>query len=156
VVRQRRTIQVLLIEDNANLGAVGKVVSVRPGFARNYLFPEGIACPVTPDALRRVEHAKERAEHVRRERSQQVAKVVKGLEGLSLTLEEKASEEGHLFGSVGAARIAAELQERNIPVEEKHILLEQPIKELGIYNVPVRLDAEHTAEVRVWVVEPGT
>jgi large subunit ribosomal protein L9 len=142
--------------DDSTLGAVGKVVSVRPGFARNYLFPEGIACPVTQDALKRVERAKERAQVVRRERSEQIAKLRAGLEGLSLTLEEKASEEGHLFGSVGAARIAAELKERNLPVEEKHILLEQPIKELGIYNVPVRLDAEHTAEVRVWVVEPGS
>ena len=131
------------------------MITVRPGHARNYLLPEGIACAVTADALKRVEAAKQRANLVRKERAQRLAALASGLEGLSLTLEEKASEEGHLFGSVGAARIAAELQEKNLPVEEKQIALEHPIKELGIYSVPVRLDADHVAQVRVWVVEPG-
>ena len=155
MARTRRTVKVLLLEDNEHLGHVGDVITVRPGHARNYLLPEGIACAVTADALKRVEAAKQRANLVRKERAQRLAALASGLEGLSLTLEEKASEEGHLFGSVGAARIAAELQEKNLPVEEKQIALEHPIKELGIYSVPVRLDADHVAQVRVWVVEPG-
>lgn len=156
MARKRRTIEILLLEDTESLGHVGEVVPVRPGHARNYLLPEGIACIPTPDALRQVERTKQRASLLRKERADRLSKLAAGLEGLSLTLEEKASEEGHLFGSVGAARIAAELQERNLPVEEKQIVLEHPLKELGIYSVPVRLDADHTAEVRVWVVEPGT
>lgn len=156
MARKRRTVQVLLLEDSEHLGHVGDVVTVRPGYARNYLLPEGLACPVTSDALRRIERAKERAQKARKERAERLARLAAGLEGLSLTLEEKASEEGHLFGSVGAARIAAELQERNLPVEERQIVLEHPLKELGIYTVSVRLDADHTAQVRVWVVEPGS
>jgi len=149
-----RTVQVLLLEDSEHLGHVGDVVDVRPGYARNFLIPAGMACPVTADALRRVERAKEKATEQRRARAAQLAELADSIEGLSLMLEEKASEEGHLFGSVGAPRISAALAERGISVDEKQIELEHPIKELGIYNVPIRLEKDRTAEIRVWVVEP--
>src|SRR5512134_1275640 len=100
VARVRRNVKVLLLEDNEHLGEVGEVVDVRPGFARNYLLPNGIACPVTPEALQRVERARANAKKVRAERVKKVADLAKQLEGLSLTLEERASDEGHLFGSV--------------------------------------------------------
>ena len=152
----RRNVKVLLLEDNPHLGEVGQVVDVRPGHARNLLFPTGAACPVTPEALQRVERDKEHAKKQRVERAKQVSDLVKQLEGLSLTLEERASEEGHLFGSVGAPAIAAALGDKGLKVDEKSIELEDPLKELGIYNVKVRLDAEHVAEVRVWIVEPSS
>jgi large subunit ribosomal protein L9 len=156
VARARRNVKVLLLEDNEHLGEVGEVVDVRPGFARNFLFPNGVACPVTPEALQRVERAREHAKKTRAEKARKVADLAKLLEGLSLTLEERASEEGHLFGSVGAATIAAALHDRKLEVDEKAIELESPLKELGIYNVPIRLDADHAVEIRVWVVEPSS
>lgn len=152
----RRNIKVLLLEDNPHLGEVGQVVEVRPGHARNLLFPTGAACPVTPEALQRVERSKEQAKKSRAERAKQVVDLAKQLEGLSLTLEERASEEGHLFGSVSGATIAAALGDKGLKVDEKAIELESPLKELGIYNVKVRLDAEHQVEVRVWIVEPSS
>jgi large subunit ribosomal protein L9 len=155
VVVKRRSVKVLLLADNDHLGEVGEVVEVRPGFARNYLFPSGIACPVTDEALHRVERAREQAKKARVERARKVADLAKMLEGLSVTLEERASEEGHLFGSVGTPAIAAALADKGLAIEERAIELESPIKELGIYNVGIRLDAESRVEIRVWVVEPS-
>jgi len=149
-------VKVLLLQDNDHLGEVGEVVSVRPGYARNYLFPTGGACPVTPEALQRVGRAREEAKKARAMRVAELTELAGRLEGLSLTLEERASEEGHLFGSVNAATIVAALAERGLPIEEKLVTLESPIKELGIYNVPIRLDADRSVEIRVWVVEPST
>ena len=96
-----------------------------------------------------------RAVAIRREREAQLQAVAEQLEGLSLTIEEKASDEGHLFGSVGAGEIRAALEARGVTIEERHIELERPLKELGIYNVPIHIDADRTSEVRVWVVEPS-
>jgi large subunit ribosomal protein L9 len=155
VAARRRNVKVLLLQDNEHLGEVGQVVDVRPGFARNFLYPTGAACPVSAEALQRVERARENAKKVRVERAKKVADLAKQLEGLSLTLEERASEEGHLFGSVGAPAIAAALGDRKFNVDEKMIELESPLKELGIYNVKVRLDADHAVEIRVWIVEPS-
>jgi large subunit ribosomal protein L9 len=156
VARVRRNVKVLLLEDNEHLGEVGQVVDVRPGFARNYLFPNGVACPVTPEALQRVERAREQAKKARADKARKVADLGKQLEGLSLTLEERASEEGHLFGSVGAAAIVAALGDKKLDIDERMVELEAPLKELGIYNVRIRLDADNAVEIRVWVVEPSS
>ena len=156
MARSRRQTKVLLLEDTETLGEVGDIVDVKPGYARNFLFPTGVACPLTPEALRQVERAKEQAARLRAQRAAQVAELSTALSAVSLTLEERASDEGHLFGSVGAAQIVASLGERGISIEEKQVLLDHPIKELGIFNVPIRLDAENSAEIRVWVVEPST
>jgi large subunit ribosomal protein L9 len=153
--RQRRTLKVLVLEDSPHLGDVGDVVSVKPGHARNFLFPTGAACPVTPEALKRLERVREEGRRRRLERAARMAELAKSLEGLSITLEERASEEGHLFGSVSQHTILEALKARGIDLDEKQIVLEGHIKELGIFNVPVRLDADHIAEIRVWVVEPG-
>ncbi len=153
---RRRTVKVLLLEDNAHLGEVGQVVEVRPGHARNLLFPTGAACPVTPEALQRVERARERAKKGRIERAKKISELAKQLEGLSITLEERASEEGHLFGSVGGAAISAALGDKGLLIDEKMVELENPLKELGIYNVNIRLDAEQVVEIRVWIVEPSS
>jgi len=156
MARKRRTLSVLLLEDQEPLGIVGDVVEVKPGYARNYLMPSGRACPVTRDALRFVERAKQRAGEERRLRAARIADLAQRLESFSLTFEERASEEGHLFGSVGPADIVSAMAARNIALEEKQVLLEHHLKELGIFNVPIRLDAEKTVAIRVWVVEPET
>jgi len=154
-VKYRRTTKLLLLEDDPALGEVGEIIEVRPGHARNYLIPSGIATPVTQDALRRVERARQDAAKRRADRAAKLESLRQSLENVSLTLEERASEEGHLFGSVGAAQIVAKLSEQGIELEEKQITLEHPLKELGIFNVPVRLDPENSVEIRVWVVEPN-
>ena len=153
MARSRRTVSVLLLEDIENLGEVGEVVDVKPGYAHNYLLPSGIGTTVTPDALRSVERAKTQAVAQRAARTVEIAEFAKSLEGTSLTLELRASEEGHLFGAVHAVTIVEALAAQGVNVDEKQIVLETPIKELGIFNVPVQLDADSRVEIRVWVVE---
>ncbi|MFQ5843970.1 MAG: 50S ribosomal protein L9 [Planctomycetota bacterium] len=149
-----RGVHVLLIQDQPPLGQLGDVVEVRPGYARNFLIPSGVACPVTPEALRRIEKHKAEASALRARRAAQLREVAGALEGLNLTIEERASEEGHLFGSVGAREIVAVLEQHGIAVEERQVRLERAIKELGIFSIPIQLDAESEAQIRVWVVEP--
>ncbi|MGQ0613139.1 MAG: 50S ribosomal protein L9 [Planctomycetaceae bacterium] len=151
----RRNVKVLLLQDDETLGVVGEIVDVRPGFARNYLFPQAKATQPTKEALLRVEGQKRKAVAMRAEKARQIEELAKVVAGMSLTIEERASEEGHLFGSVGGAEIATALRAKGIAVEARQVELERPIKELGIFNVPVRLDAERKAEVRVWVIEPA-
>ncbi len=149
-----RRMKVLVLQDHEHLGEVGKIVDVKPGYARNYLYPQGLACALSDDALRRVEKGRKEAAAVRARHAADLAALAKTLDGISLTIEERASEEGHLFGSVGSDDIVAALRGKGVTVDAKRVVLEGPIKELGIFNVPIRLDAETTAEVRVWVVEP--
>jgi len=155
VKRQKRATKVLLLEDNEYLGHVGDVVSVKPGYARNFLLPERRACKVTPDALQRVDRDKKKAAEVRVEHAAALVELAVRIEGLSLMMEEKASDEGHLFGSVGAPEIVAAMAEKQIEVEERQIDIERPFKELGIYTVPVKLSPEKSADIRVWIVEPS-
>ncbi len=153
MARSRRNVRVLLVQDRPPLGLLGDVVEVRPGYARNFLVPAGVAAPVTPDALRRIEKQKKQAVLSHAQRDADLRAAAAQLEGLNLTINEKASEEGHLYGSVGTKEILEALLARQIPVEERQIKLEHPIKELGIFSVPIELGPDTSAQVRVWVVE---
>ncbi|MFB3065987.1 MAG: 50S ribosomal protein L9 [Planctomycetota bacterium] len=153
MARSRRNVRVLLVQDRPPLGLLGDVVEVRPGYAHNFLLPGGVAALVTPDALRRIEKQKKQAVLSRAQRDADLHAAAAQLEGLNLTINEKASEEGHLYGSVGTKEILEALLAREIPVEERQIKLEHPIKELGIFSVPIELGPDTSAQVRVWVVE---
>ncbi len=153
--RLNRTVPVLILQDREHLGEVGDVVEVKPGFARNFLLPAGIAALPTPDALRQVERAKITAAKERARRAAELAELAGSLDGISVTLEERASDEGHLFGSVSASSIVEALGAQGVELQEKMVALEEPIKELGIFNVPIRLAGDVSAEIRVWVVEPS-
>jgi len=153
--RPKRTVSILILQDREDLGEVGDVVDVKPGYARNFLLPAGIAALPTPDALRQVERAKVTAAAERLRRAEELADLAKSLDGVSVTLEERASEEGHLFGSVNATVILEALTQLGVTLQEKMVALEEPIKELGIFNVLIRLAPDVSAEIRVWVVEPS-
>jgi large subunit ribosomal protein L9 len=144
---------VILREDVEKLGKSGEVVSVKDGYARNFLLPRGLAYLATDGNKRRLE-----AEQ--RQRDRRTAAEVAGardlatrLETVSLSFSMKAGEGDKLFGSVTAADIAERLAAEGLKVDRKHIELEEPIKALGVYKVPVRLHADVKPEVRVWVVK---
>ena len=145
--------ELLLKKDVSGLGHVGDVVDVKPGYARNYLLPKDLATAVTPQARMELQAAAARrakaiaAEHERLEAFR------KQIESLSLTIVEKASEEGHLFGSVSAKRVIDAFEQAGVEVPERAIDPDLHIKELGIYEVPVRLSEETEATAKVWVVE---
>ncbi|MFZ0890438.1 MAG: 50S ribosomal protein L9 [Candidatus Binataceae bacterium] len=144
-------VQVILREDVANLGRTGDVVKVRAGYARNYLLPRKLAVEANPKNLREFEHHK-RLAMARRETRKNAALGLKGqIEALSVTLTARAGEEGKLFGSVTNIDLERALRERGIEVDRRKILLAEPIKQLGDFVVPIKVEPEVEANLKVTV-----
>ena len=139
------------------LGQLGDVVSVRPGYARNYLLPLGFGVPVTKANIQGIEKARARAVAEEKARITDLKVLSASLSQTSITVEGRANEEGHLFGSVNAGQIAKALREKGFQTEEKNIRLEAPLKEIGVFDVTVHLHEDVNAVVKVWVVQakPG-
>lgn len=144
---------VILLESMPNLGDRGQTVKVKPGYARNYLFPRKLALPASKG------NEQVFREHDRRlqKRDEQAMEAARGqasrLADASCTIAVQVGEEDKLYGSVTAADIARSLGEQGHEVDKKQVLLEEPIKQLGVYTVDVRLHREVTAPVKVWVVK---
>ncbi len=148
-------VKLILSEDIPSLGDAGDVVSVKPGFARNYLVPQGKAIHASEGKIQEVEHHKRAiAEKVAKEKGDQ-EKVRNRVEALTLEVEAQAGEEGKLFGSVTAANIAALLAENGVEVDRRKVQLKDPIKEVGEHTVGVRLHREIIAQVKVVVRSIG-
>jgi large subunit ribosomal protein L9 len=145
--------EIILRQAVENLGKPGDVVKVKPGYARNYLLPRGLAYEATPGNLKRIQQERDRleaAENARRDTAQGLAEQ---LEQVSLTFSARVGEEGKLFGSVTTADIAQQLETQGFHVEKRQIDLHEPIKALGVYRIPVRLHADVKPEIRVWVIK---
>jgi len=143
---------VILRQDVDKLGQAGELVTVKDGYARNFLLPRGLAYLATDSNKRRLE-----AEQSQRSKKQAAQVAAAGtiaakLEALSLTFTMKAGEGDKLFGSVTASDVADKLKAEGFDLDRKAIDLPEPLKALGVYRVPVRLHAEVKPEVRVWVV----
>jgi len=145
-------IEVILREDVKSLGKAGELVRVRPGYARNFLLPKGLAYEASEGNKKRIA-AETKARTTRLEAGKVEAQAFAAqLAAASVTLTGKAGEEGKLFGSVTAQDVADALARQNIQVDRRRIELEHPIKTLGSHAVVVRLHPEVHAEVRVQVV----
>ena len=145
--------EVILREAVEKLGHPGDVVTVSPGFGRNYLLPRGIAYEATPGNLKRIAQEKgrlEAAENSRRDAAQETANK---LEPISLTFSARVGEEGKLFGSVTSGDIAQQLEAQGVHIEKRMIDLHEPIRALGVYKVPIKLHADVKAEIKVWVIK---
>ena len=144
--------EVLLRRNIEGVGNVGEVVGVKPGFARNYLIPKGYAARVTPDNLRRIEKDR-KLEAVRQAQlSQYRSELSERLSQMQLTVEARAGEEGHLYGSVGPKHVVAALAEQGLVFEERQVRFE-PVRELGEFEIPVQLGRDVTVDVKLWVVQ---
>jgi large subunit ribosomal protein L9 len=144
-------VKLILKESVAGLGRAGDVVEVKPGFAKNFLVPEGKAVQASAAKIREVEHLKRQiAEKLAKELAD-VRKSKQALEALQLEVKAKAGEEGKLFGSVTAAHVADLLAARGIEIDRRKIDLREPIKEVGDHTVTVRLHSEVSATVRLKV-----
>ena len=144
---------IVLREDIDSLGQRGQVVTVADGYARNFLLPKGKALLATPGNLKTIERERRRYHvHQTKEKEEAQAQAAR-LSGISCTIVRKVGESEVLYGSVTAADIAECLEKEKIVIDKRRIQLEEPIKSLGIYTVPIRLHAEVTAEVKVWVVK---
>ena len=145
--------EVILREDIEKLGSRGEVVKVAPGYARNFLIPKRLAVAATESNKKIVEQ--ERQAHLRREakaigEAQDLAKM---MSGVTVTIKQKAGENDQLFGSVTVKDIADGLAAQNYTIDRRKIQLEEPIKQLGEFKVPVRLHKDVTAEITVVVAK---
>lgn len=145
-------VEVILRKDVADLGNAGELVSVKPGYARNYLIPQGLALLATEGNRRRFEEERQQIEHAAERERERARELAIRIEGRSLTFTVRAGEEGRLFGSVTAADIAEALEGEGVEIDRRTVRLQEPIKELGVYTVPVRLHSDIEPEIKVWVV----
>ncbi|MFM7117284.1 MAG: 50S ribosomal protein L9 [Planctomycetota bacterium] len=145
-------VQLLLIQSVDNLGKQGDVVAVRPGYARNYLLPQGLATVASDHHKRMVEKHRAKLLEIEQTRLKTLRDLANLIGQQSITIEANANEEGHLYGSVSAPDIVAALKALNIAVTNDQIRLEGVLKELGLYTVRVHLHNDIESELKVWVV----
>ena len=145
--------KVILIEEVPKLGKAGDQVDVAPGFARNFLLPRRLAVEATPQNLRALEQLKAAARQREDRLKREAETVAQQLKGVSLTISRRAGEQDHLFGSVTKMDIAEALAARGIRLDRKKIQLEEPIRALGTYTIPIRLRSDVAAEMQVQVVK---
>lgn len=150
-----RSNKLMLIKPVEGLGNLGDVVKVRAGYARNYLIPRGLAAPVTPDSAKRVAAERKRAAQEAQKAVENAKSTQELLRSMSLHIEAKAGEGGHLYGSVTPAMIAEALGKQKVKVDPSAVNLENPIKELGIYTVTLKLHTDVTGIIKVYVVAPA-
>jgi large subunit ribosomal protein L9 len=147
------SMEVILMKEVENLGAPGAIVNVARGYARNYLIPRGLAVPAD-DPHRRIVAEEERLSGLRdRKRKRAAETLAEKHRDISCTLTVQAGEDDKLFGSVTNRDIAEELVKQGLEIDRRQIELEEPIKQLGVYQVPVRLHQDVKVNVKVWVVK---
>lgn len=144
--------EVILTEDVPKLGSIGDVVRVKPGFARNYLLPRGLAVVADPRNLKALEHEKRVAGEKREREHRKSENLAKQLGAIALTIKAKAGEEGRLFGSVTNIDIEKALQDKGVAVDRRRIRLDDPIKQLGDYTIDVQLPLGIEAKIALSVV----
>jgi large subunit ribosomal protein L9 len=146
-------VEVILQEDVPHLGAIGDIVRVKPGYARNFLFPRGLAVEANRKTLRVLEHQK-RIVALKVERHRKAAEgVAAKLEGLKLTVKARAGEEGRLFGSLTNIDVERLLADQGFTVDRRRIDLEKPLKQLGTHSIVVNVGRDVRATIQL-VIEP--
>ena len=154
--RQGSGVQLLLIQSVDHLGKQGDVVTVKRGYALNYLLPQGLATVANDHHKRMVDKHKARLNEIEKARLATLRQLSETITKQSVTIEANANEEGHLYGSVNVNEIASALKAVGIHITTDQIRLEGPLKELGLYTVKIHLHAEIEAELKVWVVPTVT
>ncbi|HSD89884.1 MAG TPA: 50S ribosomal protein L9 [Kofleriaceae bacterium] len=144
--------QIILTQDVENLGKAGELVSVRPGYGRNYLVPRGMAVTATVKNKNRLDHEKAVIERrVAKERAT-ANEIATRINGMTLQFERQVGEDEKLFGSVTSRDIAEQLKKANVEIDHRWVQLDAAVKALGKYEVPVRLAAGVVATLKFWVV----
>lgn len=142
---------VILVEDVQHLGHMGDLVTVKAGYGRNYLVPKGLAILATAGSKAELAHHM-RQISAKKEKFRVEAEAVGGkINGVNVTITRQAGDDNKLFGSVSNRDVGRALEELGIEVDRRRIAISEPIRALGIYAVPVKLHADVTAEIRVWV-----
>ena len=145
--------KVILREDVPDVGRAGQTVEVKAGFGRNYLLPRNLAILATKANLKAIGEIAKQKELADRKRRREAEVVKERIEKLEISTEVLVGEDEKLFGSVTSADIAAMLEKENVIVDKRAIELENPIKVLGVYTIPVKIDKDVTANLKLWVIK---
>ena len=145
--------EVILTKDVEKIGKVGSVVKVKDGFAHNFLFPKSLAIPVTPGNLKKIEQEKQKIAAESEKIKQEALGLKERLDNLSLTIPALAQDDKALFGSITALDISSAIKNEGLELDKGLIQLTEPIKELGIYEIPVKLHPEVSSKLKVWIVK---
>jgi large subunit ribosomal protein L9 len=144
-------VKLLLKESIKHVGKVGDVVEVSAGYARNYLLPKDLAVEPTPNNVKKIEARRKEIERLEAEKRKDQAAIIEKLKEVEVTLERRANEQGHLFGSVSATDIAKALQAQGYAVEPDDVLLPGKLDQINTYQVRVKFADELETELKVWV-----
>ena len=146
-------IEVLLMDQVEGLGIEGDIVKVASGYARNFLFPKGIATEVTEGKKRQIEKKRtERLAQLQKEKGA-AEELAKKIEGIECTISTKIGENGQMFGSIGVSHILENLAKQGLEIDRTKVVLPAPLHELGVFDVTIKLHSEVTGTLKVWVVE---
>ena len=145
--------EIILINDYEGLGKAGELVNVKPGFARNRLIPQGFALRASTQNIASVEEKKKVIEKNKRIETASQEALLKQLSTAEITIEAQVGEEEKMFGSITSNDIQKSLEEKDILIDKNTILLDDPIKSLGIFHVPVRLSEDYQCDVKVYVIK---
>jgi large subunit ribosomal protein L9 len=149
-------VELLLVQTIDHVGKQGEVVGVRPGYARNYLLPQGLATIATEHHKRMIEKHKARLMEIQKARMAGLQRQAEDISRLSVTIEANANDEGHLYGSVGAVDIVNALKRSEVTITADQVRLQGPLKELGLYTVKIHFGHEIEGDRKVWVVPTVT
>ena len=145
--------KVILRKDLETLGAVGEIVEVKEGYARNYLIPRGIALKADAKNIKILEEEQKKANLKLRKDKKSAEKLAQKLDTVSCTVAVTVGEEDRVFGSVTTQDISDLLKDKGFDIDRKKIVLDEPIKALGIYDIPIKLHSEVEAKIKLWVVK---
>lgn len=145
--------KIILKEDFESLGKVGEVVEVKVGFARNFLIPKQVALQATPQNLRVIEQEKARNKIKLSKDKREAEVLAEQLKKVSLTANVQVGEEDKIFGAVTSQNISELLSAKGFEIDKRKIQLEDPLKALGVFEVPIKLHTEVEAKIKVWVVK---
>ena len=145
------SVKLLLKESIKHVGKVGDVVEVSPGYARNFLLPKDLAVEPTPGNVKKIEARRKEVERLEAEKRDQQKAIIEKMAGVEVTLERRANEQGHLFGSVSATDIAKALQVQGYSVEPDDVVLPGKLDQINNYTVKVKFAEDLEADIKVWV-----
>jgi len=145
--------KIILREDVPHVGEPGAIINVKPGFARNYLIPQGLAAVATSRNIKEMEHNLKKIQRQIDIAKAEVGKVKERLAALSVTISKPAGDQDKLFGSVSTRDIAASLEAEGVTVDRKRIVISEPIKTVGVFTVQIKLYGGESSDLKVWVVK---
>lgn len=147
------SIEVLLMAEVKDLGVEGDVVRVADGYARNYLLAKKLAAPVTQATQRKLAKMQEKREESKKHDLLEASQKATELANISVTIPVKVSEGEKMYGSIGAAEIVEAVKSQGVELERSSVVLDEPIRELGVYDIKIQLHSEIETAVKVWIVE---